>query len=103
MPCCGTRSPSRSPPAACRTCEEHGYRYGNHYCAHLLDEFSHKTKHGMEAANFASPDNQTPMSAPGADGQPRFWVLEVHVLQDPAVGTCAPVQTGDLGFLRLIP
>lgn len=73
----------------CKTCEEHGYRYGNHYCAHLLDEFSHKTKHGMEAANFASPDCQTPMSAPGADGQPRFWVLEVHVLQDPAVGTYA--------------
>ena len=48
----------------------------------------------MEAANFASPDCQTPMSAPGADGQPRFWVLEVHVLQDPAVGTCAPIQPG---------
>ena len=78
---------------ACRTCEEHGYHYGNHYCAHLLDEFSHKTKHGMEAANFASAECQTPMSAPGADGQPRFWVLEVHVLQDPAVGMCAPTMT----------
>ena len=57
----------------------------------------------MEAANFASPDNQTPMSAPGADGQPRFWVLEVHVLQDPAVGTCAPALIKDPGSLGLYP
>ena len=95
--------PAGHPGAARRTCEEHGYQYGNHYCAHLLDEFSHKTKHGMEAANFASPDCRTPMSAPGADGQPRFWVLEVHVLQDPAVGTCAPAQIRDPGSLGLYP
>ncbi|KAK9832653.1 hypothetical protein WJX81_007776 [Elliptochloris bilobata] len=69
-----------------KTCEEHGYKYGNHYCAHLLDEFSHKTKFGMEAVNFACPENLTPMSTPGAGGQPRFWVLEIHILQDPSIG-----------------
>ena len=57
----------------------------------------------MEAANFASPDNQTPMSAPGADGQPRFWVLEVHVLQDPAVGTCAPSSNRGQGMSGSYP
>ncbi len=71
----------------CRTCEEHGYKYANTYCAHLLGDFSHKTKYGLEEVNFARPENHTPMSAAAPNGDARFWVLEIHILQDPNIGT----------------
>ncbi len=70
----------------CRTCEEHGYKYANTYCAHLLGRFSHKMDYGLEDVNFARPENHTPMSAAAPNGDTRFWVLEIHILQDPAIG-----------------
>ena len=75
----------------CRTCEEHGYTYGNSYCAHLIGNFNHKMHYGLEDVNFARPENHTPMSAPTPNGEARFWVLEIHLLQDPAIGTCDPI------------
>ena len=70
-----------------RTCKEFGYVYGNKYCAHLLGEFAHKTRYGLAAINFARPENDTPMSDPAPNGDKRYWVLEIHILQDPAIGT----------------
>ncbi|EIE22222.1 aminopeptidase [Coccomyxa subellipsoidea C-169] len=69
-----------------RTCQEHGYKYANTYCAHLLGRFSHKMDYGLEDVNFARPENHTPMSAAAPNGDTRFWVLEIHILQDPAIG-----------------
>ncbi len=70
-----------------RTCKEFGYVYGNGYCAHLLGEFAHKTRYGLEDINFARTENNVPMSEPAPNGDKRYWVLEIHILQDPAVGT----------------
>ena len=61
--------------------------YGNEYCAHLLGEFAHKTRYGLADINFARPENDTSMSASAPNGDKRYWVLEIHILQDPAVGT----------------
>jgi hypothetical protein len=33
-----------------------------------------------DARNRIRPDNAWPMHAPGANGEPRHWVLEVHLL-----------------------
>lgn len=70
-----------------RTSAEHGYRYAHDkYCAHLIGEFSHDATFGDTTENYACPDNHVPMNALHANGQPRHWILEVHLLQDPAVG-----------------
>jgi Xaa-Pro dipeptidase len=69
-----------------RTCEQHGYEYGNHYCAHLLGKFAHKTEYGLGDINFARPENHTCISSPAPNGDKRYWVLEIHILQDPAIG-----------------
>jgi hypothetical protein len=70
-----------------RTCLEHGYEYANsNYCAHLIGEFAHVANFSDDAVNYACPDNHVPMSAPDVSGAVRHWVLEIHLLQDPAVG-----------------
>ncbi|KAK9795878.1 hypothetical protein WJX73_005071 [Symbiochloris irregularis] len=69
------------------TCAQHGYQYANdQFCAHLLGEFSHEVKFGETSTNYACPDNCTPMNAPHTNGQPRHWILEIHLLQDPKIG-----------------
>ena len=87
-----------TPVRTCRTCLEHGYQYGNTYCAHLIDAFAHKTRFGMDDVNFARPENNSPMSAPAPNGDARFWVLEIHILQDPAIGTYAGFYEDPLQF-----
>ena len=37
------------------------------------------------ARNRIRPDNEWPMDAPGPNGEPRHWILEVHLL-DPTGG-----------------
>lgn len=70
-----------------KTSAEHGYRYAHDkYCAHLIGEFSHDATFGDTTENYACPDNHVPMNALHANGQPRHWILEVHLLQDPVVG-----------------
>ena len=65
---------------------EFGYEYGNAYCAHLLGKFAHKMDFGLEHANFSWPECDVPMSALASNGWQRFWVLEIHAVQDPAIG-----------------
>ena len=77
----------------CRTCEEHGYKYGSSYCAHLPGNVNHKMHYGLEDVKLARPENHTPMSAAAPNGDARFWVLEIHILQDPAIGMCGPICT----------
>ena len=73
--------------ACCRTCQDHGYNYAHDkYVAHLVGEFSHERRFGETPLNYACADNHTPMHAPHTDGQARHWILEIHILQNPAIG-----------------
>ena len=71
----------------CRTCTDVGYEYANpNYCAHLVGRWSHDQEFGSAPEHYACPECDTPMDALGPEGQQRMWILEIHLLQDPAVG-----------------
>ena len=55
--------------------------------AHLVGKFSHDKEFGDHPQHYACPECDTPMNAPGPQGQDRMWILEIHLLQKPSVGT----------------
>ncbi len=63
------------------TCEKHGYKFGNVHCGHLIGQFPHEKILGDNQHNYICADNHTPMDTPDKNGNPRHWILEIHLLQ----------------------
>lgn len=59
---------------------EHGWKLGNSMAGHLIGRFPHKKIEGGKELNYIHPDNHLPMSTPYANGNPRFWIYEVHLV-----------------------
>jgi len=57
-----------------------GWTFGGLHAGHLIGAFPFPREERARAQNYIRPDNEWPMDAPGADGQPRHWILEVHLL-----------------------
>ncbi len=57
-----------------------GWGFGGAYAGHLVGPFplSHATRGA--AKNRIQPDNHVAMDAPDEGGQPRHWILEIHLL-----------------------
>ena len=60
-----------------------GWTFGGEHAGHLIGVFPFSTEMRNAPANRVRPDNVWPMHAPGPNGAPRHWVLEVHLL-DPS-------------------
>jgi len=58
--------------------KKYGWEYGNEHCGHLIGNFPHEKIQGEEVVNYIHPDNHTLMSATDRDGNPRYWILEIH-------------------------
>ena len=57
-----------------------GWTFGGEHAGHLIGRFPFSRAERDHARNRIRPDNEWPMHAPGPNGEPRHWVLEVHLL-----------------------
>jgi Xaa-Pro aminopeptidase len=57
-----------------------GWTFGGVHAGHLIGAFPFSPAERNEARNRIRPDNAWPMHAPGPSGEPRHWILEVHLL-----------------------
>jgi Xaa-Pro dipeptidase len=57
-----------------------GWTFGGLHAGHLIGAFPFSREERDHARNRIHPDNEWPMDAPGPNGEPRHWILEVHLL-----------------------
>jgi Xaa-Pro aminopeptidase len=57
-----------------------GWTFGGVHAGHLIGAFPFSREERDHPRNRIRPDNAWPMDAPGPDGEPRHWILEVHLL-----------------------
>ena len=62
--------------------KKYGWTYGNEHCGHLIGNFPHEQLLGEEIINYIHPDNHTPMSAPDKFGNKRYWIYEIHFIDE---------------------
>ena len=60
--------------------EDIGWRFGGVIAGHVVGEFPHARLPGDKELNRISPNNPMPMSDPDGLGQPRHWILEIHLV-----------------------
>ncbi len=66
---------------ACQSAEAAGWRFGGKIAGHIVAEFPHARLPGVKQHNHIRPSNPTPMSAPDGNGQMRYWILEIHLVE----------------------
>ena len=66
--------------AAHRFAAARGWLFGGKIAGHLVGEFPHARIPGDKDLYRISPDNPERMRALDADGQRKFWILEVHLV-----------------------
>ncbi len=66
--------------AVCAASEQRGWTFGGEHAGHLIGRFPLSREQRDAARNRVRPDNEWPMHAPGPHGEPRHWILEVHLL-----------------------
>lgn len=63
-----------------RLAEQAGWLFGGQIAGHLVGEFPHARIPGEKDHYRISPDNTTPMREPDGNGQRKYWILEVHLV-----------------------
>ena len=61
---------------------KYGWTFGNKHCGHLIGNFPHEVIQGEELENYLHPDNHKPMSDNDRNNNPRFWIYEVHFVDE---------------------
>jgi len=64
----------------CAASKAGGWTFGGEHAGHLIGAFPFSRAERDHARNRIRPDNEWPMHAPGPNGEPRHWILEVHLL-----------------------
>ena len=62
--------------------QKYGWKYGNHHCGHLIGNFPHETILGEEETNYIHPNNHELMSDLDKNGNERFWIYEIHLVDE---------------------
>ena len=60
----------------------YGWQYGNIHCGHLIGNFPHELIVGEETINYIHPDNHQLMSEPDKNGNERYWIYEIHFIDE---------------------
>ena len=60
----------------------YGWTFGNHHCGHLIGNFPHEIIQGEELANYIHADNTLKMSDKDRNNDDRFWIYEVHFIDE---------------------
>jgi len=61
---------------------KYGWTFGNKHCGHLIGNFPHEVIQGEELKNYLHPDNHKAMSDNDRNSNPRFWIYEVHFVDE---------------------
>ena len=61
---------------------KYGWEYGNIHCGHLIGNFPHEIIIGEEIINYLQPENNVLMSAKDKNGNERFWIYEIHFIDE---------------------
>lgn len=64
----------------CQLSTEHGWVYGGPYAGHLVGQFPHEKVLGDDVPHYIHPENHSLMSDPDQFGNPRHWILEIHLV-----------------------
>lgn len=65
---------------ACDCAAAAGYRFGGRIAGHIVAEFPHARLPGERQAHHISPANPAPLSDSNPLGQPRHWIIEIHLV-----------------------
>jgi Xaa-Pro aminopeptidase len=65
---------------AVRQAVQAGWLFGGQIAGHLVGEFPHARIKGDKNHHRISPANPTRMRDPDPDGNPRHWIIEVHLV-----------------------
>lgn len=60
--------------------EQKGWTFGGEIAGHLIGEFPHEKLEPGNYGLYVHPSNHNDMFAPDANGQPREWILEMHLV-----------------------
>jgi Xaa-Pro dipeptidase len=50
------------------------------HCGHLIGNFPHEKIHGEDEINYIHPNNKELMSEKDINGNERFWIYEIHFI-----------------------
>lgn len=64
----------------CQLSSEHGWVYGGPHAGHLVGQFPHEKALGDDVLHYIHPENHLLMSDPDQFGNPRHWILEIHLV-----------------------
>jgi Xaa-Pro aminopeptidase len=62
--------------------QKFGWKYGNEHCGHLIGNFPHEQLLGEEKINYIHPENTELMSNLDILGQERYWIYEIHFIDE---------------------
>lgn len=62
--------------------KQFGWEYGNEHCGHLVGNFPHEKIVGEERINYFHPDNNELVSKADKNGNPRYWIYEIHFIDE---------------------
>jgi Xaa-Pro dipeptidase len=57
---------------------KYGWEFGGPIAGHLIGHFPHERISGDKVTLYVHPDNPSRMRDPGANGEERHWILEIH-------------------------
>lgn len=60
--------------------EQRGWRFGGRIAGHLVGKFPHARSPAGRDGGRVSPSNDRPMRDLDAEGRPRHWILEIHLV-----------------------
>lgn len=63
---------------AAELAEKFGWEFGGPIAGHLIGQFPHERIPEDKISLYVHPENHLRMREPGADGEPRHWILEIH-------------------------
>lgn len=67
---------------ACKSAEDAGWRFGGRIAGHIVAEFPHARLPGARQRNHISLENPDSMRQPDLNGDMRYWILEIHLVDD---------------------
>ena len=61
---------------------KYGWNYGNDHCGHLVGNFPHEVLLGEDKINYIHPENTELMSSKDKFNEDRFWIYEIHFVDE---------------------
>lgn len=61
---------------------KYGWTFGNIHAGHLIGNFPHEKIQGEEKENYIHPENEQRMADPDKHGDERFWIYEIHFIDE---------------------